>query len=346
LAQSPAKSPSEEFDAEKLRITRHPVDLPLPLPGPATLSDEPDRRAARVGTPPPLAIARAELSRQDRAGPPAAPDRKVLDRRLPAEPLAGAAPSLADDRRLARTPSASAVAIAPLKGTVPFSSNENRDIPQVDDIVPKTLPLPKPAAVATQHVDRPPPVPAPVSVPSRVRPDPTPVVAAHVARPNPESPDRDMLAMLPKTVPMPTVKKPLPPTMPTTDSDSASPAQVRVNTEELTAQIAGSNMALRTIEAELDEKRTWDAARLETIVARLDSLVVKHKDLTLFRDLITADEQSLVGRISSPQPVLDQAAARIAEASRRAKGDDFTGTEDERRTEVRRLEELLTRVRK
>ena len=44
--------------------------------------------------------------------------------------------------------------------------------------------------------------------------------------------------------------------------------------------------------------------------------------------------------------LLRQASRGAKGQRRRAKGDDFTGTEDERRTEVRRLEELLTRVRK
>ena len=45
-----------------------------------------------------------------------------------------------------------------------------------------------------------------------------------------------------------------------------------MNTEELTAQIAGNNMAMRTLEAELDEKHGWSVEQLETAVERLEKL--------------------------------------------------------------------------
>ncbi len=113
---------------------------------------------------------------------------------------------------------------------------------------------------------------------------------------------------------------------------------MRVNTEELTAQIAGSNLALRTLEAELDEKHAWDAQRLEAIVHRLDVVVTKNRDLALFRDLISPAEQALVGQIASPRTAIAQLAARITEVRGRVQGGDFAGAEAERQAELRRLD--------
>ena len=113
---------------------------------------------------------------------------------------------------------------------------------------------------------------------------------------------------------------------------------MQVNTEELTAQIAGSNLTLRTLEAELDEKHAWNAERLETIVHQLGAVVVKNRDLALFRDLITPAEQALVGPITSPRTAISQVTARIAEARRRVQKGDFAGTEAQRQAELQRLD--------
>ena len=118
--------------------------------------------------------------------------------------------------------------------------------------------------------------------------------------------------------------------------NSAEPASVlvKVNVEELTAQIAGNRVALRALEAELDGKGPWNATRLESVVRRLDALVVKQKDLALFRDLITPAEQALVGQIAAPGQVISQLAARIVDARTAAQGQD----------ELSRLDALSTRL--
>ena len=117
-----------------------------------------------------------------------------------------------------------------------------------------------------------------------------------------------------------------------------------MNTEELTAQIAGNNMALRTLEAQLDEKRDWSVEQLETVVQRLENLIVKNKDLALFRDLISPAEQALVGSPASPRPVFSSAAAQIAAARKRTQGSDFPGSKAQRQADLRRLDELSARL--
>jgi hypothetical protein len=206
----------------------------------------------------------------------------------------------------------------------------------------------------------------------------TPAVDRYAVPSRPSPLDRDPLAMLPKPMPIPpapvappsttrqiavTAARPVsaPAVVPSVaaaarsvPSRSAPPAaappepaaaeQVRVNTEELTAQIAGSNLTLRTLEAELDEKHAWNAERLESIVRRLDVVVVKNRDLSLFRDLITPAQQALVGQIASPRPLISQLANRIVEVRSRVQGADFAGPEAQRQAELRRLDALSTRL--
>ena len=151
---------------------------------------------------------------------------------------------------------------------------------------------------------------------------------------------RNQLLALAKIPLLPQPQKPA--ASPSQSGEKAS--QVAVNIEELTAQIAGNNLALRTIEAELDEKLSWNADRLEAMVRRLDALLVKSQDLAMFRGLISASEQAMVGQIIEPRHVFSQVADRIVEARARVQGGDFTGAEAERESELRRLDDLSTRL--
>jgi len=120
--------------------------------------------------------------------------------------------------------------------------------------------------------------------------------------------------------------------------------KVEVNVEELAARIAGSNLGFRTLESDLDEKGTWDAARLEPLAERLRILVLRHADLSLFRSLAAADQRSSVGRLESPQTAISDLGARISEARKLASGEEFKGTQSERRAELDRLEALSRRL--
>ena len=120
--------------------------------------------------------------------------------------------------------------------------------------------------------------------------------------------------------------------------------KVEVNVEELAARIAGSNLGFRTLESDLDKKGTWDAARLEPLAERLRILMLRHADLTLFRSLVPSEQRSSVGRLESPRSAISDMAARISEARKLASGEEFKGTETDRRAELDRLEALSRRL--
>ena len=52
---------------------------------------------------------------------------------------------------------------------------------------------------------------------------------------------------------------------------------------------------------------------MDSLLSRLDILVLRQKDLTLFRDLITPREQARVGQIDSSRSVVATMGTRIAE---------------------------------
>jgi hypothetical protein len=119
---------------------------------------------------------------------------------------------------------------------------------------------------------------------------------------------------------------------------------VQVNVEELAVRIAGNNLALRGLEAELNENRTWSADQLENVLSRLDILVLRQKDLTLFRDLVSAAEQARAGRTESPRHVISQLAARIVEVRNRLTAGEATIAEELRRAQLEHLDQLSQRL--
>lgn len=137
-----------------------------------------------------------------------------------------------------------------------------------------------------------------------------------------------------------TVRKPVVTQPPASDPKASPSSPVQVNVEELAARIAGSNLGLRTLESDLDVKGAWDAARLEPLTERLKILVLRHGDLSMFRQLVPADKRAAVGRLEKPRAAISSLGARIFEARRQAESDDFQGTDAERKAELRRLETL------
>jgi hypothetical protein len=114
----------------------------------------------------------------------------------------------------------------------------------------------------------------------------------------------------------------------------------RVNLDELATRIAGANLALQALEAELDKDDPWNARRLAPLVDRLGILVLRRNDLALFQGLIWPPERARVGHLSSPQAAISRLAARIFEARTHASGPNFIGSQPERRAELRELDEL------
>ncbi|MBU4271232.1 MAG: hypothetical protein KKE86_11445 [Planctomycetes bacterium] len=205
---------------------------------------------------------------------------------------------------------------------------------------PTPKPIPKPAPKLPEK-----PVEEP-SKPEPPRPVEQPLPPAEAVAPEkpaqPRRPERVPFALPTETqVPPPSPVKPVAPAEPTGKLPAGS---VRVNADELAVRIAGCNMAFRALESELDEKGTWDAARLEPLVNRLKILVVRRGDLDLFRELLPADKRSTVAKLEKSKSAVSQLGARIFEARRTASSEEFKGTEASRRVELGRLEMLSRRL--
>ena len=116
-----------------------------------------------------------------------------------------------------------------------------------------------------------------------------------------------------------------------------------VNVEELGRRIEGINLSLRNLEAELNEKRNFSADQLDSLLSRLDILVLRQKDLRLFRNLIAAPDQARVGQIDSSVAVVATMGTRIAELRARLRENEAL-PEDERAAALKHLDELSDRL--
>ena len=110
--------------------------------------------------------------------------------------------------------------------------------------------------------------------------------------------------------------------------------------EGLAARIAGHNLSLRGLEAELDEKGPWDAARLAPMLDRLKILATRHNDLNLFREAVPESKRESLAKLQSPRSAVAQLGARIFEVRGNVTGQNFAGTEAQREAELQRLDEL------
>ena len=133
--------------------------------------------------------------------------------------------------------------------------------------------------------------------------------------------------------------QPQPPSPPAAPADE----HAQVNVEELRTRIEGINLSLRNLEAELHEKRDFTADQLDSLLSRLDILVLRQKDLTLFRDLITPREQAKVGQIDSSRSVIASMGTRIADLRTRLRGNESL-PEADRTAALKHLDELSDRL--
>jgi hypothetical protein len=142
-----------------------------------------------------------------------------------------------------------------------------------------------------------------------------------------------------KPLPAPASVASQPPSPPTTEQEP----RAEVNIKELGTRIEGINLSLRNLEGDLHEKRDFTVDQLDALLSRLDILVLRQKDLTLFRDLVSPHEQAKLGAIDSPRPLVAAMGTRIAELRIRMRTNEVTPTA-ERTAALKHLDELSDRL--
>ena len=85
------------------------------------------------------------------------------------------------------------------------------------------------------------------------------------------------------------------------------------------------------------------ADQLDSLLSRLDILVLRQKDLALFRGLVTTQEQSRVGQIDSSRAAVATLGTRIAELRSRTRQNESL-REPDRAAAIKHLDELSDRL--
>ena len=213
--------------------------------------------------------------------------------------------------------------------------------------------LPSPHAIAPQAEAPSASLAASAPLPAAVTPRQSAAAAPELS--NEPAPRGDVLAMLPHKLLQSTVIEPDGPAVHTvqrqplgadhlkTDAAAADVQHAQVNVEELRTRIEGINLSLRTLEGELNEKRELSADQLDGLLSRLDILVLRQKDLALFRDLITSQEQARIGQIDSSRAAVATLGTRIAEMRTRVRQNE-TLAEKDRAAALKQLDDLSDRL--
>ena len=163
------------------------------------------------------------------------------------------------------------------------------------------------------------------------------------------APRGDVVAMLPRKLLQTTATEPggaVPHTVqrkPLSTDTATDDQHAQVNVEELRTRIEGINLSLRTLEGELNDKRELTADQLDGLLSRLDILVLRQKDLALFRNLITSQEQARVGQIDSSRAAVATLGTKIAELRTRIRQNESPG-EKERAAALKQLDDLSDRL--
>ena len=281
--------------------------------------------------------------------PPAAEPASVLIHRL-AEPVsvavgpvaggpADASSSRTVERSVSEVPTVdthpapteiSTPASRPWKINPPMATGDRRPEPQV------RWKFPQPAgAINAADVHEPPLARAAEGVKSEpiIFPRVGPVRSREEAKPTPSRTAVELATQLQSP------RETIPSAVPKANAPPVTPV-ARVNLSELSARIAGSNLTLRALEADLDERGEWNATRLAPLLQRLKVLVVLHNDLRLCREVVPAGQRVLAGRLESPRSGVSLMGTRIFDARTLASGAEFRGTEAQREAELRALDEL------
>ncbi len=130
------------------------------------------------------------------------------------------------------------------------------------------------------------------------------------------------------------------------DNFDLEDAGSEVNLIELAARIAGTNMALRGVEAQLSKIRKWDATQLTSMVAVLKQLCDRRDDLTLFRNLLPESERRLVGQLESPRAAISQCSSRMAETRARGNSRVSISRPKQREEDLQKLDKLSRQLAK
>jgi hypothetical protein len=86
-----------------------------------------------------------------------------------------------------------------------------------------------------------------------------------------------------------------PPEPPRPPESSADKPPVIIDLEEIAVRIRGYNLALKDLISSLHDDALWTPELLQQSLAQLEDLAARRTQINLYRELVSHDEQKLVG---------------------------------------------------
>jgi hypothetical protein len=231
----------------------------------------------------------------------------------------------------AATDSSVGTGVSALPSTPAFGS------PPVTASGPEVQPLaPQPAAPPL--ADAPPQVPPATepTAPQRTPLEPAPLPPPDRVAEKPALPDAPPVTDFPPARPVPAPSAPIAPPR-IKPLPLPPPGSAQVNIDELAVRIAGYNLAMRSLDAELLGRTNHSIADLAGMVRRLDDLRTAHEDVKLYWNLLDADQRQGLSEMFPARELITSLADRIgrtrgklvvdggaAEAEQRALLDDLS----------------------
>ncbi|MEX0937894.1 MAG: hypothetical protein WDZ59_08525 [Pirellulales bacterium] len=208
---------------------------------------------------------------------------------------------LRDATRSSLGASVSALPLTPAFGSPPVvavqpKQNRTLPVPAAPPVV-HTPPSSEPQAVEPAAPQRAPVEVAPLPQVDRVAeklPEPE-AVPGPIADARPERPAPAAPIAPPRIKPLP-----LPP-----------PGSAQLNIDELAVRIAGYNLAMRSLDAELLGRTNHSIADLAGIVHRLDELRTAHEDVKLYWNLLDSDQRQGLSEMFPARELITSLADRI-----------------------------------
>jgi hypothetical protein len=204
------------------------------------------------------------------------------------------------------------------------------------------LPSPTPNPVAARH--------APTHVPNIETP------AEPIAQSLPEVstavPTPERIAHRVEKPPTPAVEKPAratikeirpvvePTNLPDVIDSIDTEPRAAIDLHELAVRIRGHNLALKELTGSLHEETPWSIERLSSALAELTDLADRRAQLSLYRDVVSAEEQKQAGDIAS----LDAAVALLGAKIFAHREQLLQAGQEETSPEVGELNELSRRL--
>ncbi len=132
-------------------------------------------------------------------------------------------------------------------------------------------------------------------------------------------------------------RRPVPPPQASQGSD-----EVKINFDDLRVRVAGVNMELRALEAELDDAKSGTIDGLESMMDRLESSLSKRNDLSLYVNLVEESQRKSL-RLYSPRVLVSQFSRKIFETRTKTQNDS-PANESSKEKLLQRLDDLSRRL--